>query len=74
MSKRPWLVASDEAVRDRVRRLPSNPITREAKRLVREDNDTLGAMKWLHDAKYVTAEHVAAHERWLLQQSGEDLA
>jgi hypothetical protein len=74
VSRKPWLVASDEAVRDRVRRLPSNPITREAKRLVREDNDTLGAMKWLHERNLVTAEHVAAHERWLQQQSGEDLA
>lgn len=74
MSKRPWKVASAEAVRDRVRRLTPNPITREAKRLVREDNDTLGALKWLRDRGLVTDEHVAAHERWLVQQSGEDLA
>jgi hypothetical protein len=74
VSKMPWRIATDQSVRDRVRRLPTDThVHREAKRLVREDNDTLGALKWLRQYNLVTDEHVWAHERWLTQQSGEDL-
>lgn len=70
MAKAPWKIANDKQVRDRVRRLPKDtPIYREVKRLVKEDNDTLGALKMLRDAGDVTDEHVEAHERWVEAQS-----
>ena len=66
MAKGPWKIASADAVRDRVRRLPKDmPLRIEAKRLVKEDNDTLGALKALLDTGDVTQEHIDAHERWL---------
>ena len=72
MAKGPWKIASDKAVRDRVRRLPSTlPVYREAKRLVREDNDTRGALLLLKDLGDVTQEHVDAHDRWLAAQAME---
>lgn len=74
MARKPWLIATAESVRDRVRRLSNDTyVHREAKRLVREDNDTLGALQWLHQHNLVTDEHLAAHQRWLEQQTGEDL-
>lgn len=70
MAKGPWKIASADAVRDRVRRLPKDmPLRIEAKRLVKEDNDTLGALKVLLDTGDVTQEHIDAHERWLDAQS-----
>ena len=70
MAKGPWKIASDVAVRDRVRRLPKDlPMYREAKRLVKEDNDTLGALKLLKEMGDITAEHVEAHERWIDAQN-----
>ena len=74
MSKQPWRIATADSVHDRVRRLSTdNHVHREAKRLVKEDNDTLGALRWLHKYHLVTEQHVAAHERWLNQQAAEDL-
>ena len=44
----PGQYATDKSVRDRVRRLPAdNAYRREAKRLVKEDHDLLGAMEML---------------------------
>lgn len=77
MAKGPWKIASTKAVRDRVRRLPTDiALRREAKRLVKEDNDTLEALKTLLLAGDVTQEHVDAHERWIDQQyqNPEDFA
>lgn len=69
MAKGPWKIASADAVRDRVRRLSNDtPIYREAKRLVKEDNDTRGALVVLRDMGDLTDEHVEAHERWLEAQ------
>ena len=73
MATKPWKIASDKQVRDRLRRMPNNALTREAKRLANEENDTLGALQWLQKYNVVLPEHVAAHQRWLDQQSGEDL-
>lgn len=77
MARAPWLIASDDAVRDRVRRLPKDlPLRREAKRLLREENDTRAAMLVLLELGDVTQEHVDAHERWLTaqRQDPEDFA
>ena len=72
MAKAPWKLASADSVRDRVRRLSKDvPIYREAKRLVKEENDTLGALKLLRDMGDLTDEHVEAHERWLDGQNRE---
>jgi hypothetical protein len=72
MAKGPWKTASDKAVRDRVRRLPRDmPLRIEAKRLVKEDNDTLGALKLLLDTGDVTQQHIEAHELWLHAQDME---
>ena len=69
MAKGPWKIASDKAVRDRVRRLPRDiPIYREAKRLVKEDNDTRGALQLLLEIGDITQAHVDAHDRWLEAQ------
>ena len=69
MAKGPWKIASDKAVRDRVRRLPRDiPIYREAKRLVKEDNDTRGALQLLLELGDITQAHVDAHDRWLEAQ------
>ena len=69
MAKGPWKIASDKAVRDRVRRLPKDiPIYREAKRLVKEDNDTRGALQLLLELGDITQAHVDAHDRWLEAQ------
>lgn len=69
MAKAPWTIASDVAVRDRVRRLSrDNCYYREAKRLVREENDTLGALTLLREHGYVEQAHVDAHKRWLAQE------
>ena len=69
MAKAPWKIASATSVRDRVRRLSKdNPFYREAKRLVREDNDTRGALLVLLDMGDVTQEHIDAHDRWLEAQ------
>jgi len=70
MAKAPWKIASAASVRDRVRRLSKdNPFYREAKRLVKDDNDTLGALKVLRDMGDLTDEHIEAHERWLEAQN-----
>lgn len=70
MAKGPWKIASDKSVRDRVRRLSADiPMYREAKRLVREDNDTRGALLVLLDMGDVTQEHIDAHDRWLEAQA-----
>lgn len=77
MAKGPWKIASDKAVRDRVRRLPRDiPIYREAKRLVKEDNDTRGALQLLLELGDITQAHVDAHDRWLEAQdmTPEDFA
>ena len=77
MAKGPWKIASDKAVRDRVRRLPKDiPIYREAKRLVKEDNDTRGALQLLLELGDITQAHVDAHDRWLEAQdmTPEDFA
>lgn len=69
MAKGPWKIASADAVRDRVRRLPKDmPLRLEAKRLAKEDNDTLGALNLLLATGDVTQAHIEAHERWLEAQ------
>lgn len=77
MAKGPWKIASAKSVRDRVRRLPADiPLYREAKRLVKEDNDTRGALLVLLELGDVTQEHIDAHDRWLEAQdmAPEDFA
>lgn len=77
MAKGPWKIASAKQVRDRVRRLPSDmPFRREAKRLLKEENDTLQALEMLVLSGDVTEEHVEAHRRWLdaLNSDPEDFA
>lgn len=69
MAKGPWKIASADAVRDRVRRLPKDmPLRIEAKRLIKEENDTLGALNVLITTGDVTQAHVEAHELWLSAQ------
>lgn len=72
MAKAPWFIASAKQVRDRVRRLPPDmPLRREAKRLIKEDQDTRGALAALLETGDVTKEHIEAHERWLDAQRKE---
>lgn len=74
MARGPWKTASDDAVRRRMRRLSANdPTFAEAKRLVAEDNDTLGALQLLHRTGHLTEAHVDAHKRWLAEQDIDSL-
>ena len=69
-------MASRDSVLGRLRRLDNaTGFGREAKRLAREDGDTLGAMQMLVLGGDATEAHVTAHQAWLNQFiSIEDLA
>lgn len=72
----PGKTASRDSVLGRLRRLPNDTgFRREAKRLAREEGDTLGAMQMLVLGGDATEAHVAAHRAWLNQFiKVEDLA
>ena len=72
----PGKMASRDSVLGRLRRLDNETgFRREAKRLAREDGDTLGAMQMLVLGGDATEAHVTAHREWLAQfLTAEDLA
>ena len=72
----PGKMASRDSVLGRLRRLDNETgFRREAKRLAREESDTLGALEMLKLGGDVTEAHVAAHREWLNQFiKPEDLA
>ena len=80
MTKRPprgpGKTASRDSVLGRLRRLDNETgFRREAKRLAREENNTLAAMEMLRLGGDVNQAHVNAHVKWLATQyTPEDLA
>jgi hypothetical protein len=69
-------MAPTKSVVDRIRRLKADTaFRREAKRLVKEEGNTLAALEMLFEGGDVTQAHVDAHKRWLdTQVEAEDLA
>lgn len=69
MAKKPWLTMSRDQLADRLRRTPNNSFhRRNAKRLLKEDNDPIGAMEHLIWQGDCTEEHMDALKRWLAQE------
>lgn len=65
---------SDKAVRDRVRRLPSDTaLRREAKRKVKENN-LFGALDAMVESGDAHPQHVRAFTKWLNAQDEDELA
>lgn len=67
----PNRIASDHAVRDRLRRLPADTLARKAAKVLLQRGDTLGALCQLQHEGTINADHVEAHRKWLRKQAEE---